>query len=272
MGYSINVLSLFAMVLAIGILVDDAIVVVENVERVMHDDKLDPKAATHKAMRQIISAIIGITVVLSAVFIPMAFFGGSVGAIYREFAVTLVMTMAFSALLALTLTPALTATLLKPIDHDTERKGFLARFERGFQSVTNGYMRGVGGVLKRPIRIFLVYLVLVAAAALVFLRLPGGFLPDEDQGYFISIMQLPPGAHPGNARWKCWGMLKTICWKKTKWLVWSVSLVSVFLDVVRIRPLPSPISRPGMTAPGRTPMPSPWWHKPIKAFLVIPMR
>ncbi|MBF0309582.1 MAG: multidrug efflux RND transporter permease subunit [Magnetococcales bacterium] len=189
LGYSVNVLTLFAMVLAIGIVVDDAIVVVENVERVMSEEHLTPHQATHKAMGQITSAIIGITLSLSAVFVPMAFFAGSVGAIYRQFAVTLVLTMLFSALMALTLTPALCANLLHR--KDAVHKGLFARF---FTRLTRGYGKSVNGVLKRPVRAFLVYLILVGAMGWLFLRLPGGFLPEEDQGYFLTIMQLPPGA------------------------------------------------------------------------------
>ena len=196
LGYSINVLSLFAMVLAIGLVVDDAIVVVENVERIMTQEGLPAREATSKAMGQIFGAIVGITVVLSAVFIPMAFFSGSVGAIYRQFAVTLVMTMGFSALLAISLTPALCATLFKgmsteQMEHHT---GFFGWFTRFFNNTTNGYMRGATGMVKRPLRALALFLAIVGAAVVLMLKLPTGFLPDEDQGYLISIVQLPSGA------------------------------------------------------------------------------
>ncbi len=196
-GYSINVLTLFAMVLAIGIVVDDAIVVVENVERIMREEKLGARDATRKAMDQIIGAIIAITLVLSAVFVPMAFFSGSVGAIYRQFAVTLVIAMMFSALLALTLTPALCATMLKPhVDHvdGHERRGFFGWFNRFFNRTTQGYKSGVTRILRRSGMYLVLYAVLIACVAVMFVRLPSGFLPDEDQGYFVGILQLPPGA------------------------------------------------------------------------------
>ncbi len=196
LGYSINVLSLFAMVLAIGIVVDDAIVVVENVERIMTKEGLGAREATSKAMGQIFGAIVGITVVLSAVFIPMAFFSGSVGAIYRQFAVTLVMTMGFSALLAISLTPALCATLFKgmtseQMEHHT---GFFGWFTRFFNGTTKRYMQGVAGFVKRPLRALLLFLAIAGAAVILLMRLPTGFLPDEDQGYLVSIVQLPSGA------------------------------------------------------------------------------
>jgi multidrug efflux pump len=193
MGYSINVLTLFAMILAIGILVDDAIVVVENVERIMTEEGLDAKTATRKAMKQIFSAIIGITLVLIAVFLPMAFFSGSVGAIYRQFSVTLVVTIAFSAFLALSLTPALTTTLLRQSDmaHHT---GFLGWFNDKFASFTTSYSRWVSGVLSRPVRFGLIYVAIVAITAFMYSKLPTGFLPEEDQGYLINLIQLPPNA------------------------------------------------------------------------------
>ncbi len=196
LGYSINVLSLFAMVLAIGIVVDDAIVVVENVERIMTQEGLPAREATVKAMRQIFGAIVGITTVLSAVFIPMAFFSGSVGAIYRQFAVTLVMTMGFSALLAISLTPALCATLFKGMTREQmeHHSGFFGWFTRFFSGTTTRYMNGVGSIVKRPLRALLLFLAIAGAAAILLLRLPTGFLPDEDQGYLISIVQLPSGA------------------------------------------------------------------------------
>jgi multidrug efflux pump len=195
-GFSINVLTLFAMVLAIGIVVDDAIVVVENVERIMSEEKLPPREATIKAMGQIYAAVIGITLVLCAVFVPMAFFGGSVGAIYRQFAVTLVLTMVFSALMALTLTPAMCATLLrhKPGAEMLPSTGFFGWFNRTFARAVAGYRGAVARVLGRRGRWLVVYAAVIGAAAILFMRLPGSFLPEEDQGYFISMIQLPPGA------------------------------------------------------------------------------
>lgn len=195
-GYSINVLTLFAMVLAIGIVVDDAIVVVENVERLMTTENLAPREATRKAMGQITSAVIAITVVLSAVFLPMTFFGGSTGAIYRQFAVTLVLTMGFSALMALTLTPALCATLLKahPNQAAVMERGFLGRFNRFFTRTTTRYVSGVSRLVKKTARYLMLYALIVVAAGWLFSRLPDSFLPEEDQGYFVTIVQLPPGA------------------------------------------------------------------------------
>ena len=200
-GFSINVLTLFGMVLAIGILVDDAIVVIENVERIMSEEHLSPYEATVKAMGQITSAIIGITLVLIAVFIPMAFFPGSTGGIYRQFSLTLAISIAFSALLALTLTPALCATLLKPHDED-KRQGpvgewldrFFGRFNNWFGRTTDRYQGGVGRLLSAPLRWLGVFLALVAVTALLFTRLPGSFLPQEDQGFLITVVQAPPGA------------------------------------------------------------------------------
>ena len=194
LGYSINVLTLFAMVLAIGIVVDDAIVVVENVERIMHDEGLPPREATHKAMGQIVSAIIGISLVLCAVFVPMAFFGGSVGAIYRQFSVTLVLTMLLSALMAFTLTPALCATLLKPVDPNHSATGIQAIFNKRFAILSEHYKDRVQKMITRPARWIIVYGLLIAVTIGLFSRLPGSFLPDEDQGYFISLVQLPPAA------------------------------------------------------------------------------
>ena len=196
LGYSINVLSLFAMVLAIGIVVDDAIVVVENVERIMSKEGLSSRDATSKAMGQIFGAIVGITVVLSAVFIPMAFFSGSVGAIYRQFAVTLVITMLFSALMAISLTPALCSSLFRGLNKEKleHMGGLFGWFHHFFERTTNRYLTGVGAVVKRPLRVFALFLVIVGATAYLLLRLPTGFLPDEDQGYLISMVQLPAGA------------------------------------------------------------------------------
>ncbi|RBP50635.1 efflux RND transporter permease subunit [Arenicella xantha] len=199
-GFSINVLTLFAMVLAIGILVDDAIVVVENVERVMEEDKLSAYDATVVAMQQITSAIVGITLVLIAVFVPMAFFPGSTGGIYRQFSLTLAVSIAFSALLAFTLTPALCATILKPHksrdeDHDSSpASGFFARFNNGFDRITDRYQNSVGGILRRPRRFILLFLGLVGITAVLFSSLPTSFLPTEDQGSVFTVIQAPPGA------------------------------------------------------------------------------
>ncbi len=190
-GFSINVLTLFAMVLAIGILVDDAIVVVENVERIMREERLPPLQATIKAMDQIIGAILGISVVLSAVFMPMLFFGGSVGAIYRQFAATLILTMAFSVFMALSLTPAMCATLLKPGHEDQDEKRWFNRF---FGKVTSNYRSLTARILARSGRWFVIYLAIVAATGWMFTKLPGSFLPSEDQGYFVTLVQLPGGA------------------------------------------------------------------------------
>ncbi|GAB5603976.1 efflux RND transporter permease subunit [Sideroxyarcus sp. TK5] len=197
LGYSINVLTLFAMVLAIGIVVDDAIVVVENVERIMTTENLPPREATRKAMDQIIGAIIAITLVLSAVFIPMALFPGSTGAIYRQFAVTLVLTMGFSALMALTLTPALCATLLKHTpgkDDLVPSSGPLHWFHDAFARLTQRYVGVVGKIVRKAARYLLVYAAILVAVGWMFSKLPGSFLPSEDQGYFVSVIQLPPGA------------------------------------------------------------------------------
>ncbi|MEY3694867.1 MAG: hypothetical protein RL083_692 [Pseudomonadota bacterium] len=194
-GYSINVLTMFGMVLAIGILVDDAIVVVENVERIMSEENLSPREATIKAMGQITSAIVGITLVLIAVFIPMAFFTGSVGAIYRQFSMSMVSSMVFSAIMALTLTPALCATLLKPIaPGHHERKGFFGAFNRLFRRTTDGYTGWVSRVLRASGRYMVIYGVIVATVAFLAARMPTSFLPPEDQGYLLANVQLPPGA------------------------------------------------------------------------------
>ncbi|QRG08676.1 multidrug efflux RND transporter permease subunit [Xanthobacter dioxanivorans] len=196
LGFSINVLTMFGMVLAIGILVDDAIVVVENVERIMAEEGLPPKEATRKAMGQITGAVIGITLVLTAVFVPMAFFPGAVGVIYRQFSLTMVASILFSALLALSLTPALCATFLKPIakGHHVVRKGFFGWFNRVFDRTSHAYSGAVGGLLKRAGRVMLVYLVLVAALGYMFVRLPSAFLPNEDQGFVLVNIQAPAEA------------------------------------------------------------------------------
>ena len=195
-GYSINVLTMFGMVLAIGILVDDAIVVVENVERIMSKEGLPPKEATRKAMGQITGAIIGITLVLVAVFIPMAFFPGSVGIIYRQFSVAMVTSIAFSAFLALSLTPALCATLLKPIEkgHVHAQAGVFGWFNRFVARETSRYGRGVSAFIARSGRVMMVYVALLIGLGYAFIRLPEGFLPLEDQGFFTVDIQTPPGS------------------------------------------------------------------------------
>ncbi|MBH8633832.1 multidrug efflux RND transporter permease subunit MexY [Pseudomonas aeruginosa] len=194
LGFSINVLTMFGMVLAIGILVDDAIIVVENVERLMAEEGLSPHDATVKAMRQISGAIVGITVVLVSVFVPMAFFSGAVGNIYRQFAVTLAVSIGFSAFLALSLTPALCATLLRPIDADHhEKRGFFGWFNRAFLRLTGRYRNAVAGILARPIRWMLVYALVIGVVALLFVRLPQAFLPEEDQGDFMIMVMQPEG-------------------------------------------------------------------------------
>lgn len=195
-GFSINTLTMFGMVLAIGILVDDAIVVVENVERIMSQEGLSAKEATRKAMGQITSALIGITLVLTAVFIPMAFFGGSVGTIYRQFTMSMVSCMLFSVFLALSLTPALCATLLKDVDagHHHARRGFFGWFNRGFDAMTDRYQGWVGGLLKRAWAGIAVLLCIVAGVGVLYQRMPSAFLPEEDQGYFLALISLPVGA------------------------------------------------------------------------------
>jgi len=192
-GYSINTLTMFAMVLAIGLLVDDAIVVVENVERVMAEEGLSPREATKKSMGEITGALIGIAMVLSAVFLPMAFFSGSVGVIYRQFSVTIVSAMVLSVLVAIVLTPALCATMLKPNGHG-EKRGLFGLFNRGFDRATNGYARGVGGVIRRPLRFLALFAIMVVGVYLLFARLPSSFLPEEDQGVLMTMITLPPGA------------------------------------------------------------------------------
>ena len=194
-GYSINTLTMFGMVLAIGLLVDDAIVVVENVERVMVEEKLSPKEATEKSMSQIQGALVGIAMVLSAVFVPMAFFGGSTGAIYRQFSITIVSAMALSVLVALVLTPALCATLLKPASAEHhEKKGFFGWFNARFDQSVNHYTNSVSGILRGTGRYLVIYLLIVVGMAVLFMRLPTSFLPDEDQGGFLTMIQLPSGA------------------------------------------------------------------------------
>jgi len=205
MGYSINMLTMFAMVLAIGLLVDDAIVVVENVERVMHDTHLPAKEATRRSMAEITPALVGIGLTLAAVFVPMAFFSGSTGVIYRQFSVTIVAAMALSVFVALTLTPALCATILKPPvhqdEHNAPRRGllgvndrFFRWFNRHFDRNTVRYQGAVGGLLKRSKRVLVVYLLIGAGVAVLFQRLPTSFLPNEDQGYVTANVTLPSGA------------------------------------------------------------------------------
>jgi len=196
LGFSINVLTMFGMVLVIGIVVDDAIVVVENVERIMSEEGLSPLLATRKAMGQISGAIIGVTVVLIAVFVPLAFFKGSVGNIYRQFSAVMVSSIAFSAFMALSLTPALCATLLKPVEagHHLAKTGFFGWFNRGFTRTTQGYESWVARILQRASRTLWVYLAIILAVGVMYLRLPTSFLPGEDQGYILVNVQLPPGA------------------------------------------------------------------------------
>ncbi|UQY43156.1 multidrug efflux RND transporter permease AcrD [Mixta hanseatica] len=194
-GFSINTLTMFAMVLAIGLLVDDAIVVVENVERLMQEEGLSPRDATRKSMGQIQGALVGITLVLSAVFVPMAFFGGTVGAIYRQFSITVVSAMVLSVLVAMILTPALCASLLKPVaPGHHQRRGFFDWFNRMFARNTERYERRVARLLRQAGRWLLLYLAIIAVMALIFLHLPTSFLPLEDRGIFTTQVQLPPGS------------------------------------------------------------------------------
>ena len=196
MGMSINVLTMFAMVLVIGIVVDDAIVVVENVERIMATEGLPPKEATKKAMGQISGAVIGITAVLISVFVPLAMFSGATGNIYKQFALTMAASIAFSAFLALTLTPALCATMLKPIPkgHHEEKKGFFGWFNKKFTAWTHGYEGWVAKVLRKTFRMMIVYIGLAVVGVFLFMRLPTAFLPTEDQGFIMVSVQLPAGA------------------------------------------------------------------------------
>jgi len=194
-GFTINTLTMFGMVLAIGLLVDDAIVVVENVERLIHTEGLSPKEAARKSMDEITGALVGIGMVLSAVFLPMAFFGGSAGVIYRQFSITIVSSMALSVFVALTFTPALCATILKPAKpgHGAE-KGFAGWFNRNFERGVTGYGRGVEKANRSWGRTFVIYGLIVGGMALLFVSLPGGFLPDEDQGFLFTQVTLPTGA------------------------------------------------------------------------------
>ncbi|MDP3668566.1 MAG: efflux RND transporter permease subunit [Telluria sp.] len=195
-GFSINVLTMFGMVLVIGIVVDDAIVVVENVERIMSEEGLPPLEATRKAMGQISGAIIGVTVVLISVFVPLAFFGGAVGNIYRQFSAVMVSSILFSAFMALSLTPALCAHLLKPVEagHHHAKTGFFGWFNRSFARTAKTYESLVARILRRTGRAMIVFVTIIAVVALIFMRMPSSFLPNEDQGYIIANFQLPPGA------------------------------------------------------------------------------
>ncbi|MFQ6591045.1 MULTISPECIES: efflux RND transporter permease subunit [Pseudomonas] len=194
-GYSINTLTMFGMVLAIGLLVDDAIVVVENVERIMRDQGLSPREATRQSMDEISGALVGIALVLAAVFVPMAFFGGSTGVIYRQFSITIVSSMALSVLVALTLTPALCASLLRSADVGHHKgTGFFARFNRGFEQMAAKYRIAISSVVQHRRLAMLAFALLAGVMAVLFMRLPSSFLPDEDQGVLMAQIQLPPGA------------------------------------------------------------------------------
>ncbi|WP_237385521.1 efflux RND transporter permease subunit [Xenorhabdus sp. Sc-CR9] len=228
-GYSINTLTMFAMVLAIGLLVDDAIVVVENVERVMQEEGLSPKEATKKSMGQIQGALVGIALVLSAVFVPMAFFGGATGAIYRQFSITIVSAMILSVLVALILTPALCATMLKPVakgSHNTQR-GLFGWFNRLFEKSTLHYTDSVGRMLRGTGRYLLIYVALIAGMALMFTRLPSSFLPDEDQGVLLAMIQLPSGSTQEQTQ-KVLNQVNDYFYTKEKDVVKSVFTVNGF--------------------------------------------
>ncbi|MDB5430373.1 MAG: transporter, hydrophobe/amphiphile efflux family [Caulobacter sp.] len=202
LGYSINTLTMFGLVLAIGLLVDDAIVVVENVERVMAEEGLSPKDATRKSMKEITGALVGIALVLAAVFVPMAFFGGSQGVIYRQFSVTLISAISLSLVVALVLTPALCATLLRPVpkDHAQSKKGFFGWFNRNFDHASKSYQGQVRRILGRGGRWMAIYGGLILVMAFLYVRLPTAFLPEEDQGQVITLVQLPPGATEGRTQ------------------------------------------------------------------------
>ena len=193
MGFSINTLTMFGMVLAIGLLVDDAIVVVENVERIIHEENLSPIEATRKSMKQITSALIGITIVLAVVFIPMAFIGGSAGTIYQQFSLTIVSAMALSVLVALVLTPVLCATLLKPTT-EKPKAGIFRSFNNMFEKTKSGYSSSIKGTLNRPIRFTLIYLLLIGGSFYIYSSLPSSFLPNEDQGKVLVMVSLPNGS------------------------------------------------------------------------------
>ena len=195
-GFSINILTMFGLVLAMGLLVDDAIVVVENVERIMREEGLPPLEATHKAMKQITGALIGVGLVLVAVFVPMAFLSGSSGAIYRQFTLTMVAAMVLSVLVAMILTPALCATILKPFSAEEyeHRSGFFGWFNRTFDRLSVGYHKTVAKLIPYPRRVFAVYALIIASVIYLFASLPTSFLPDEDQGFFVNIVTLPVGS------------------------------------------------------------------------------
>ncbi|WP_417245620.1 efflux RND transporter permease subunit [Celeribacter sp.] len=199
-GFTINVLTMLAMVLAIGLLVDDAIVVVENVERIMEEEGLGPREATKKSMGQITGALIGIALVLSAVFVPMAFFGGSTGVIYRQFSITIVSAMMLSVLVALTLTPALCATLLRGKDVHHERRGPFGWFNTLFEKLSGGYGGTVGYIIRRPLRMIMVYALMGGGIVWLFMQTPTGFLPDEDQGIMMALIQGPSGSTTENTQ------------------------------------------------------------------------
>lgn len=199
-GFSINVLTMLAMVLAIGLLVDDAIVVVENVERIMEEEGLSPREATRKSMDQITGALIGVALVLSAVFIPMAFFGGSTGVIYRQFSITIVSAMLLSVVVALTLTPALCATLLRGKDAHHAKRGPFGLFNTAFEKLTGGYGATVGYVVRRPLRMLVVYAIMGGGIVWLFMQTPTGFLPDEDQGIMLALVQGPAGSSAENTQ------------------------------------------------------------------------
>ncbi|PTB85067.1 hydrophobe/amphiphile efflux-1 family RND transporter [Pseudidiomarina aestuarii] len=194
LGFSINTLTMFGIVLAIGLLVDDAIVVVENVERLMSEEQLSPRQATIKSMQQITGALVAIGLVMAAVFVPMAFFGGSTGAVYRQFSITIISAMSLSVLVAIIFSPALCATILKPIDHSKPKKGPLGWFNRKLESATQKYTSSVQSIIKRTGRFIVVYLGLIAVMAFLFTRMPSSFIPTEDRGVFLAMMQLPAGA------------------------------------------------------------------------------
>ena len=206
-GYSINTLTMFGLALSIGLLVDDAIVVIENVERVMAQEGLSPKEATRKSMRQITGALVGIALVLAAVFVPMAFFGGSIGVIYRQFSITMVSAMLLSVLTALILTPALCATMLKPLPPGGHppRRGVFAWFNRAFGATTRGYDSGLGRAVRHPVRMFMVYAAIILVMGVLYVRLPTSFLPDEDVGFIYGQVQTPPGA----TKERTWAALDT---------------------------------------------------------------
>lgn len=229
-GYTINTLTMFGMVLAIGLLVDDAIVVVENVEREMSQNHLSPKEATRESMTQITGALVGIAMVLSAVFLPMAFFGGSTGVIYRQFSITIVSAMALSVLVALVFTPSLCATLMRapePGEHHVRRRGFFGLFNRGFDSMNRGYERGVRAVTARTGRYLVVYLAIVVVMGLLFLRVPGSFLPDEDQGILFMQVVGPPGT-PSELTQKTLNQVRDYFLKDEKKIVSDVFTVNGF--------------------------------------------